>query len=121
MPRPPSTPGGSRDAPGSARMTKLRILHRPDGVIELRRRRLRDSAALQDLALLLGLCAGCAVFIFLLATLIVETPVVLAAAAAFLLPVASAVLLARGSELTHAAARSPRPRSPRPRPPDHAA
>ncbi len=99
-------------------MTKLRILRRPDGVIELPRRRLRDSSVLRDAVVLLGLCLGCVAFIALISALIVESPVLLAATAAFLLPLVPAVLLARSAELTPAAARSPAHRR---RPPDGAA
>ncbi len=97
-------------------MTKLRILRRPDGVIELRRRRLRDSAVVRDVAIVGGLCVGCVAFITLLAAIIVETPAVLAATGALLLPVVAAVLLARSAELAHVTARTPAPR-----PPDRAA
>jgi hypothetical protein len=93
------------------RATRLRVLRRPDGVIELRRRRLRDSVAVKDAAMLVGLCFLCIGFIAVLATLLVETPMVLAATGALVLPVVPAVLLARGGELAPAAAprRSPRP------------
>ena len=94
-------------------MRNLLIYHRPDGVIELRRRRLRDSAAFRDLVLLSGLCAGCVLFICALAALLVETPLVLAATAALVLPVVAAVLLARSAgELTPAPARSTGRRPP---------
>jgi hypothetical protein len=93
-------------------MTKLRVLRRPDGVIELRRRSLLDSAYLKDAALLAGLCAGCVGFIAVLATILVETPMLLAGTAAFLLPVVPAVLLARSAELAPAAARSSPRQSP---------
>lgn len=93
-------------------MKRLRVIRRPDGVIELRRRRLRDSAAVKDVALVGGLCAGCVAFIAGLAALLVETPAVLAATGALLLPVVAAVLLARGAEMTPAPARSAAQRPP---------
>ncbi len=99
--------------------TKLLVLRRPDGVIELRRRRLRDSVALQDAAVLVGLCLGCIAFIALLAAALVETPVLLVATAAFLVPMVPALLLARDPALTPATA--PARRHPAPRPPDSAA
>jgi hypothetical protein len=93
-------------------MTRLRVLRRPDGVIELRRRRLRDSAAMRYAALLTGLCVVCLGFIATIAVLLVETPFVLAAAGAFVLPFVPAVLLARSAELAPATARSRAPRPP---------
>jgi hypothetical protein len=92
-------------------MTKLSLLRRPDGVIELRRRRLRDSVAVKDAAVLIGLCLLCIGFIALLATILVETPLFLAATAALVLPFVPAVLVARTGELVTAPAtrRSPRP------------
>lgn len=97
-------------------MTKLRILRRPDGIIELRRRRLRDSVVIRDAVILAGLCIACVTFIAALAAILVETPMLLAAAAVLLLPVVLSVMLARSAELAPAAARSRGPR-----PPDRAA
>jgi hypothetical protein len=93
---------------------RLLVLRRPDGVIELRRRRLRDSAAVQDAAVLVGLCLGCIAFIALLAAILVETPVLLVATAAFVLPMVPALLLARDAELTPAPARHAASRPPDP-------
>jgi hypothetical protein len=99
---------------------RLRILRRPDGVIELRRRRLRDSAEVRAAGLLAGLCVVCIGFIAAIAALLVETPLVLAGAGALVLPFVPAVLLARSAELAPAAARSG-PRGSPARPPDGAA
>jgi hypothetical protein len=93
-------------------MTTLRVVRRPDGVIELRRRRLRDSRYVKDAALLVGLCFVCLGFIAALATILVETPMLLAATAALVLPVVPAVLLARSAELAPASAGSRSPRGP---------
>lgn len=93
-------------------MTKLRVLRRPDGVIELRRPRLRDSRYVKDAAFLAGLCVGCLGFIAALAAILVETPMLLAGTAALLLPLVPAVLLARSAGLAPAAARSRPRRSP---------
>jgi hypothetical protein len=93
-------------------MQRLRILRRPDGVIELRRRGLRDSAVVRDAAILAGLCLVCVVSIAVLAAILVETPLLLAATGALVLPVAAAALLARSAELVHASAHPPRPRPP---------
>jgi hypothetical protein len=101
------------------KLPKLRVLRRPDGVIELRRRRLRDSAEVRFAALLAGMCVLCLGFIATIAALLVESPFVLAGAAALVLPFVPAVLLARSAELAPAHART---RPPRPsRPPDGAA
>lgn len=97
---------------------KLLVFRRPDGVIELRRRRLRDSVAFKDAVVLVGLCIGCIAFIALLAAALVETPVLLVAMAAFVLPMAAALLLARDPELAPAAAAGRHPGS---QPPDSAA
>lgn len=97
-------------------MTKLKISRRPDGVIELRRRGIRDSVAMKDATLLIGLCLLCLGFIALLATMLVETPLFLAATAALVLPFVPAVLVARAGEL----ATAPATRRP-PRPPTSAA
>jgi hypothetical protein len=88
------------------------VLHRPDGVIELRRRRLRDSVAVKDAAVLVGLCVGCIAFIALLAAILVETPVLLVATGALVLPMVPALLLARDAELAPAPARHPASRPP---------
>jgi hypothetical protein len=92
-------------------MTKLSISRRPDGVIELRRRRIRDSVAVKDAAMLIALCLLCVGFIALLATMLVETPLFLAATAALVLPFVPAVLVARTGDLVTAPAtrRGPRP------------
>ncbi len=99
------------------RVTKLRILRRSDGIIELRKRRLRDSDVVRDAAILAGLCFVCVVSIAVLAAILVETPVLLAATGALLLPVALAALLARSAELAHVTAHAP----PAPRRPNGAA
>lgn len=85
-------------------MTTLRVLRRPDGVIELRRRRFRDSRYVKDAALLVGLCFVCVGFIAALATILVESPMLLAATGALVLPIVPAVLLARSAELAPAPA-----------------
>lgn len=101
---------------------RLRILRRADGVIELRRRRLRDSTDVRAAALLAGLCVVCVAFIATIAALLVETPLVLAGAGALVLPFVPAVLLARDAELAPATAQSRRKGGPHPsRPPDGAA
>jgi hypothetical protein len=102
--------------------TKLRILRRPDGVIELRRRRLRDSAEVRGAALLACLCLICIGFIAAIAAMLVETPLVLAGAGALVLPFVPAVLLARDAELGTATVRARRQGGPSPAgPPDGAA
>jgi hypothetical protein len=93
-------------------MTTLRVLRRPDGVIELRRRRLRDSRYVKDAALLVGLCFVCVGFIAALAAILVESPMLLAATGALVLPIVPAVLLARSARLAPAPAGSQAPRGP---------
>ena len=93
-------------------MTKFRVLHRPDGIIELRRRRLRDRSIVRDVAILVGLCIGCVAFIALLATILVETPLLIAASAVLLVPVALSLLLTKHAGLEPAHAHQPVPRPP---------
>ena len=93
-------------------MTTLRVLRRPDGVIELRRRRLRDSRYVKDAALLVGLCFVCVGFIAALATILVESPMLLAATGALVLPLVPAILVARSADLAPARAGSRAPRGP---------
>lgn len=93
-------------------MTKLIIRRRPDGVIEVRRPRLREDQTMRELATLLGLCAGCLAFIASLAILLVMSPVVLTATAAFALLGVPSVLVARSVSLVPATTRPPSPPPP---------
>jgi hypothetical protein len=93
-------------------MTTFRVFRRPDGVIELRRSRFVDSRYVKDAALLTGLCLVCMGFIATLAAMLVETPMVLAAMGALVLPLVPAILLARSAGLAPAAAASRAPRGP---------
>jgi hypothetical protein len=93
-------------------MTTLRVVRRPDGVIELRRRHFADSRFVKDAALLVGLCIVCLGFIAALAAVLVESPMLLAATAALVLPVVPAILLARSADLAPAPARSRGPTGP---------
>lgn len=93
------------------RKSRLRIRRRRDGVIEVRRRRLRDDVFFSDAAVLLALLFGCSLFIVALTAVLVTSPVLIAATAAFLLPGVCGSLLARS------AARIGRSPSPAPIPP----
>jgi hypothetical protein len=101
---------------GIVPMSKLIIRRRPDGVIEVRKPRLRDDRTMRELTVLLGLCVGCVAFIATLATLLVMSPVVLTATAAFALLGLPTVLITRNVHLVPATARPPSPP-----PPNHAA
>jgi Flp pilus assembly protein TadB len=91
-------------------MARPRIRRRPDGLIELRRRRLRDDVLVSDTARLLVLLLGCTSFLALLTAALVVSPVILVAAAAFALPAVWACLLARAAaRLTHAPGPAPAP------------
>ena len=91
-------------------MAKLRVLRRPDGIIELRKPRLRDRSMVVDAAMLLATCAGCIGFIAAVAALVVKMPGILAIAAALALPLAAAIAVTRDPALAPAPARR-RPRT----------
>jgi hypothetical protein len=55
-------------------MRPLRIRRRPDGVIELRRPRLRDAVVTPDAAILLALFVGSLAFMVLVAVMAVASP-----------------------------------------------
>ncbi len=79
------------------RKQRLRVRRRPDGVIEVRRRRLRDDVLVSDTVRLICLLAGCSLFIVALTAILVTSPVIVVAAAAFLLPGVWASSLARAA------------------------
>ncbi len=98
-------------------MRKLRIRRRPDGVIELRRRRLRDDELVRDVARLLGIFLACAVFIAAMAAALVVFPLGFVVVASFLLPAVLAAFVARVTDLHPARAPAhPPPRRPPTRP-----
>ena len=100
-----------------ARMRKLLVRRRPDGVIELRRRRLRDDELVRDVARLLGMFLFCGVFIAALAAALVLFPLGFMVVASFLLPTVLVCLVSRVTNLHPApAAAHPPPRRPPTRP-----
>lgn len=107
-PAPP--PPVARSMQRKRSMKRLVIRRRPDGVIELRRRRLRDSRVVQDVGRLLALLLFCTFCIAAMAALLVTAPLVVVVAAAFLLPSVLVALYSRSNRLQPAPARPP-PRS----------
>jgi hypothetical protein len=95
----------ARTMHGFERMTPFRILRRPDGVIELRRRRLCDGDLVRDAAVLVAMFLGCVFFLAALVASLVATPLAVAVAAAFVFPGVFACTLVRVGSL--AAAVSP--------------
>jgi hypothetical protein len=93
-------------------MRTLLIRRRPDGVIELRRRRLRDNELVRDVTRLLGMFLFCGVFIAALAAALVVFPLAILVAAAFLLPSALAYVLGRSLDLHPATAPARPPTRP---------
>lgn len=63
-------------------MRPFRVRHRPDGVIELRRRSLRDIVVTRDAAVLILLFGGSLAFMSFVATMLVTLPALVVACGA---------------------------------------
>lgn len=90
-------------------MRPLRIRHRPDGVIELRRRHLHDAVVTADAAILLALLVGSLAFMSLVAAMAVAAPGLIAIPGAVSLLGLWAGSLARKARLEPASTEPPPP------------
>lgn len=88
------------------------VRRRPDGLVEIRRRRPRDVVATPDAAVLLALMAGWLLFVAVLVVTLVTSPILLAMTGGFVLLGAWGVAITRPQTLSVA---------PAPPPPRHVA
>lgn len=88
------------------------VRRRPDGLVEIRRRRARDIVVTPDAAVLLALMGGWLLFVAVLVVTLVISPILLAMTGGFVLLGAWGVAISRPATLSIA---------PAPPPPRHAA
>lgn len=98
-------------------MSDLRVLRRPDGVIELRPKRVRDAVLDGDAGRMLLLCAACLAVLAVVVTGLVEAPIAVWLLGPCLALGIGTARWASADRLTPAPARA----SPKPPPPPRAA